>query len=138
MAEQTISIRSSEKGLNLLLNLTAIAGRRFQYRVVPAVFYLRPNEEIVVNGESKSKSLLFTNVFGKKSQKFLVTRGRILNGSSEWEWRDVLGIEAIQSILPPKPHDPEHPLSAKESKELVDYCFPHLLITLISLLFVLF
>lgn len=57
-AELTISIRNTEKNSNLLLNLTAIAGRRFRYRVIPSVFYLKPDEEIVVNGKLKPKSLL--------------------------------------------------------------------------------
>lgn len=95
-AELTISIRNTEKNSNLLLNLTAIAGRRFRYRVIPSVFYLKPDEEIVVN----------------------VMRGRIMNGGPEGEWRDVLGIEAIRSTLPPQPYDPKHPLEAEESKEL--------------------
>lgn len=51
-------------------------------------------------------------------------RGRIMNGGPEGEWRDVLGIEAIRSTLPPQPYDPKHPLEAEESKELVDLFSP--------------
>lgn len=49
-AERTITIRSNEPASTLLLNITAIAGRRYLYRVVPNVAYVEPHEELVVKG----------------------------------------------------------------------------------------
>ncbi|KAG8909220.1 hypothetical protein FRC01_007068, partial [Tulasnella sp. 417] len=46
------------------------------------------------------------------------TRGRILEGTAEGEWQDMLGIEAIEPLFPPQPQDPEHPPSAEKLKEL--------------------
>ncbi|KAG8907492.1 hypothetical protein FRC01_007667, partial [Tulasnella sp. 417] len=87
----------NEKSSTLLLNFTALAGRRYLYRVVPNVAYIEPNEEVVVK----------------------VTRGKIKKHGPEGEWRDVLGIESIRAIDPPEPQDPEyHPPTADEQKQL--------------------
>ncbi|KAG8937662.1 hypothetical protein FRC00_002880, partial [Tulasnella sp. 408] len=64
--------------------MTAIAGRRYLYRVAPPVAYVEPGEELVVK----------------------VTRGKIMKGTADGEWRDVLGIEAVPAIGPLEPQDP--------------------------------
>ncbi|KIO22941.1 glycoside hydrolase family 79 protein [Tulasnella calospora MUT 4182] len=95
-AKRSLTIKSNETISTLLLNITTISGRRYPYLVVPNVVYIKPNEELEIN----------------------ITRGRIINGTAEGEWRDVLGIEAIRPIILPKPQDPEHPPPAEDLEEL--------------------
>ncbi|KAG9040617.1 hypothetical protein FS837_000408, partial [Tulasnella sp. UAMH 9824] len=83
-AERTLTIRSNEPASTLLLNMTAMAGRRYLYRVAPNVAYIKPDEELVLK----------------------VTRGKITKGTADGEWRDVLGIEAMRAIGPLEPQDP--------------------------------
>ncbi|KAG8909221.1 hypothetical protein FRC01_007069, partial [Tulasnella sp. 417] len=96
IAERSLTIHNNETTSTLLLNITALSGRRYPYRVVPNVAYIRPKGDLEIK----------------------ITRGRILEGTAEGEWRDMLGIEAIRPLFPPQPQDPEHPLSAEELKEL--------------------
>ncbi|KAG8951508.1 hypothetical protein FRC04_006040 [Tulasnella sp. 424] len=81
VAERSITIKNKEPEEILLLKLTAIPGRGFEYQVAPDLGYLKPNEELVVT----------------------VTRGCLTTGDFESEWQDVLGVEAIQ----PPPQDLE-------------------------------
>ncbi|KAG8908865.1 hypothetical protein FRC00_010945 [Tulasnella sp. 408] len=77
-----------------MVKLTAIPGKNFLYRLTPEIGYLDPNEELVVK----------------------VTRDRLITGSLEGEWRDVLGVEATETSRSYATQRQEE-LATKDSKE---------------------
>ncbi|KIO20361.1 hypothetical protein M407DRAFT_29993 [Tulasnella calospora MUT 4182] len=74
-AEQSITIKNDEETKTIVVKLTAIPGKNFLYRLAPDIGYLKPNEELVVK----------------------ITRDRLITGTFEGEWRDVLGVEAMET-----------------------------------------